>query len=50
MTQIKNSVLSIVEKTQISIILEINSEKKYEIVKLSDINKDKLSEDQKNKM
>ena len=38
------------KKTQVSIISEINSEKKYKIVKLSDTKEDKLSEDQKNRM
>ena len=49
-TQVKDSVLTIVKKTQTSVTLEINSKKEYEIVKSSDIKDDKLSEDQKNKM
>ena len=45
----RDSELSIIEKTQASVTLEINSEKEYKIVKSSDINKE-LSENQKNKM
>ena len=50
MTQVKDSALSIVKKTQTSVILEINSEKEYEIIKLSNTEADKLSENQKNKI
>ena len=38
------------KRSQVSITSEINSEKEYKIVKSSNINKDKLSENQKNKM
>ena len=47
---IKDSVLFTVKKTQTFVTSKIDSEKKYKIVKLSDIKKDKLSEDQKNIM
>ena len=39
-----------VKKTWVSVTSEINSEKEYEIIKLSDTEEDKLSKDQKNKM
>ena len=42
--------LVIVKKTQTSVTLEINSEKEYEIIKLSDTNEDRLFKNQKNKM
>ena len=38
------------KRTQVSVISDINSEKKYEIVKLSDTEEDKLSVNQKNRM
>ena len=43
-TQIKNLILSRVEKSQVSVTSEIDSEKEYKIVKLSDMEEDKLSE------
>ena len=42
--------LVIVEKTYTSVVSEIDNEKEYEIVKLSDTNKDKSSKNQKNKI
>ena len=44
-TQVRNLVLFIKKKTQISITLKIDSENKYKIVKLSDTEKDKLFRD-----
>ena len=44
MTQIRDSISLAVKRSQVSVTLKINSEKEYEIVKLSNINKDKLSE------
>ena len=38
------------KKTQVSVTSEINSKEKYKIVKLLDTEKDKLSQNQKNKM
>ena len=38
------------KKTQTPVTLEINSEKEYEIVKLSNTEEDKLSENWENKM
>ena len=38
------------KKTWVSVISEINSEKKYKIVKLSNTEEDELSEEQKNRM
>ena len=38
------------KKSQASVTSEIDSEKEYEIVKLSGTKENKLSEDQKNKM
>ena len=43
-THYKNSKLLTVKKTWAFITLEINSEKKYKIVKLLNTDKDKLSE------
>ena len=50
MIQTKDSMLTIVEKTHISVTSEINNEKEYEIVKLSNTDKSELSKNQKNKM
>ena len=49
-TQVWDSALLIVEKAQVSVTLEINSEKEYEIVELSNTEEDKLFKNQKNKM
>ena len=46
----RNSASLIVKKTQTPVTSEINSEKEYKIVKLLDTEKEKLSENQKNKM